>query len=164
MKMEGCDASAITWFFCDKSNNNSGFFLEKELDSEEQIANIFWADAKMRVDFQCFGDSISFDITYRTNDTTRPLAIFVGKNNHYHLIVFGAALLYDETVLTLKWLFNIFTRCMNSKKPKCIFTYHCAAIRVGLHTVFPNSFHGLCTFHKLLNAHKNVDSLCTVKF
>ncbi|CAN0915505.1 Protein FAR1-RELATED SEQUENCE 5 [Linum grandiflorum] len=90
--------------------------------------------------------------------------MFVGKNNHHHLIVFGAALLYDETAPTFEWLFNTFTKCMNGKKPKCIFTDQCAAIRAGLRTVFPDSFHGLCTFHILQNAPKNLGSLCTAKF
>ncbi|CAN0872157.1 Protein FAR1-RELATED SEQUENCE 5 [Linum grandiflorum] len=40
----------------------------------------------------------------------------------------------------------------------------CAAIRAGLRTVFPDSFHGLCTFHILQNAPKNLGSLCTAKF
>ncbi|CAN0913007.1 Protein FAR1-RELATED SEQUENCE 4, partial [Linum grandiflorum] len=53
---------------------------------------------------------------------------------------------------------------MNGKKPKCIFTDQCAAIRVGLQTVFPDSFHGLRTFHILQNAPKNLGSLCTAKF
>ncbi|CAN1262657.1 Protein FAR1-RELATED SEQUENCE 5 [Linum perenne] len=118
----------------------------------------------MRKDFKYFGDSISFDTTYRTNNTARPLAIFVGKNNHHQLIVFGAALLYDETIPTFEWLFNTFSRCMDNEKPSCIFTDQCAAIKAAVRSVFPNTFHGLCTFHLLQNAHKNLGTLATPKF
>jgi zinc finger SWIM domain-containing protein 3 len=43
------------------------------MDSEEQIANIFWADAKMIRDYAHFGDVVSFDTTFGTNNESRPL-------------------------------------------------------------------------------------------
>ncbi|CAN1320448.1 Protein FAR1-RELATED SEQUENCE 5 [Linum perenne] len=86
--MQGGDVTVIANHFCKKQNENDGFFFDKELDSDENIASIFWSDATMRKDFKYFGDLISFDTTYRTNNTSRPLAIFVGKNNHHQLIVF----------------------------------------------------------------------------
>lgn len=67
------------------------------------MTNIFWADAKMRVDYTNFGDVVSFDTTYQKNNEGRPIAIFVGVNNHKQTSVFGVALLYDETSLTFEW-------------------------------------------------------------
>ncbi|CAN0925412.1 Protein FAR1-RELATED SEQUENCE 7, partial [Linum grandiflorum] len=58
------------------------------------IESLFWADGRMQMDYHYFGDSISFDTTYRTNDMFRPLGLFCGFNHHRNLIVLGAALLY----------------------------------------------------------------------
>nr|XP_009788655.1 PREDICTED: protein FAR1-RELATED SEQUENCE 5-like [Nicotiana sylvestris] len=55
------------------------------------------ADSKMIIDYEIFGDVLSFDTTYQTNKEHRPLASFVGFNNHRKMIVFGGALMYDET-------------------------------------------------------------------
>jgi zinc finger SWIM domain-containing protein 3 len=67
------------------------------MDVEDQITNVFWADARMLFDYGYFGDVISLDSTYCTNSSHRPLAVFSGFNHHRKAVVFGAALLYDET-------------------------------------------------------------------
>ncbi|CAN1352426.1 Protein FAR1-RELATED SEQUENCE 5 [Linum perenne] len=41
---------------------------------------------------------------------------------------------------------------MKKKHPKTIFTHQCPAIAAGIRAVFPNTFHGLCTFHIFENA------------
>ncbi|KAF3631098.1 hypothetical protein FXO38_26794 [Capsicum annuum] len=61
------------------------------------ITNVFWVDAKMIRDFKIYGDVVSFDTTYRTNREYRPLALFVDLNNHREMVIFGAALLYEES-------------------------------------------------------------------
>ncbi|CAN0838931.1 Protein FAR1-RELATED SEQUENCE 3, partial [Linum grandiflorum] len=125
-------------------------------DKDGQIESVFWADARMRMDYQYFGDCISFDTTYRTNKEARPLAIFVGKNNHKKLCVFGAALLYDETIPTFDWLFSTFLECMNNKQPQTIFSDQCQAIGASIKNILTDSYHALCTFHLLQNGVKNL--------
>jgi len=49
------------------------------LDNIEQITNIFWADA---IDYDNFGDVLTFDITYGTNKELRPLGVFTSFNYH----------------------------------------------------------------------------------
>ncbi|CAN0843379.1 Protein FAR1-RELATED SEQUENCE 5 [Linum grandiflorum] len=61
------EATAITEYFRDKSRLCPGFWYEVEVDAEENIANIYWADQRMRDDYACFVDSITFDTTCRTN-------------------------------------------------------------------------------------------------
>jgi hypothetical protein len=46
-------------------------------DYEEQISNIFWADAKMIMDYAQFGDVVSFDTTFGTNKESRPSDVFL---------------------------------------------------------------------------------------
>jgi zinc finger SWIM domain-containing protein 3 len=48
------------------------------MDWEEQIANIFWVDAKMLTDYAYFGDVV--DTTFSTNKESWPFGVFVGFN------------------------------------------------------------------------------------
>jgi hypothetical protein len=59
--------------------------------------NIFWVDARMIIDYAYFGDVITFDTTCGTNKELRPLGVFTGFNHHRGVVIFGVALLYDET-------------------------------------------------------------------
>ncbi|KAF7807605.1 protein FAR1-RELATED SEQUENCE 5-like [Senna tora] len=43
-------------------------------------------------------------------------------NHHKGIIIFGAALLYDETVASFKWLFETFLKAYGDRKPQTIFT------------------------------------------
>ena len=47
-----------------------------QMDIDEQITNVFWCDANMILDYGYFGDVVSLDTTYCTNDANRPLAFF----------------------------------------------------------------------------------------
>ncbi|XP_050387392.1 protein FAR1-RELATED SEQUENCE 9-like [Argentina anserina] len=76
----------------------------------------------MKVDYDYFGGVVCFDTTYRKNKEGRPFAMFVGVNNHKQTLIFGAALLYDETTETFRWLFDTFAKTMLGKKPKSILT------------------------------------------
>ncbi|XP_042483529.1 protein FAR1-RELATED SEQUENCE 5-like [Macadamia integrifolia] len=116
-----------------------------QLDSEEQITNIFWADPKMIIDYAHFGDVVSFDTTFHTNRQCRPLGVFVGFNHHRGCTVFGATLLYDETVESFKWLFEVFAEAHGGKKPITIFTDQDATMTIALTNMWPQTWHGLCT-------------------
>ncbi|XP_042488175.1 protein FAR1-RELATED SEQUENCE 5-like [Macadamia integrifolia] len=92
------EAGSLLRYFEDQSRNNPSFTYLMQLDSDEQITNIFWADQKMRIDYAQFGDVVSFDTTFCTNKAYRSFGIFAGFNHHRGVIIFGAALLYNETV------------------------------------------------------------------
>ncbi|KAF7808389.1 protein FAR1-RELATED SEQUENCE 5-like [Senna tora] len=96
--------------------------MSNHIDAEAQITNIFWADAHIVLDYGYFGEVISFDTTYCTNKANRPLALFGGLNHHKGIVIFGAALLYDETVASFKWLFETFLKAHGGRKPQTIFT------------------------------------------
>ena len=109
-------------FFQDKISENPSFQYALQMDCEENIANIFWADAKMVIDYAHFGDVITFDTTFGTNKEYRPFGVFVGFNQFRETIIFGAALLFDETFASFKWLFEAFLAAHNGKQPRAIFT------------------------------------------
>ena len=46
---------------------------------EEQITNVFWADARMLIDYDCFGEVFSFDTTYSTNLDSKPIDVLASS-------------------------------------------------------------------------------------
>ena len=126
------------------------------MDREEQIANIFWVDAKMLTDYAYFGDVVSFDTTFGTNKQNMPFGVFVVFNHFRETVVFGVVLMYDETFKSLKWLFKTFLKAHNGKEPKTIYTDQDAAMEKTVKPVVLESWHGLCTFHIMQNAVKHL--------
>lgn len=61
------EVGALLMYFRQQSENPS-FFHDFQIDVEEQITNIFWADAQMINGYGYFGDIITFDTTYKTNN------------------------------------------------------------------------------------------------
>uniref|UniRef100_A0A7N0V6K1 Protein FAR1-RELATED SEQUENCE n=1 Tax=Kalanchoe fedtschenkoi TaxID=63787 RepID=A0A7N0V6K1_KALFE len=153
------DAGSILSYFSQKTKENPFFFYDLQLDNEEQITNIFWADAKMRIDYGLFGDVASFDTTYSTNKESRPFGVFVGLNHHRSIVIFGAAILYDETAASFEWLFQSFLNCHSQKRPKTIFTDQDPAMAKAICSVMQGTYHGLCTFHIMLNGIRHLGNL-----
>jgi zinc finger SWIM domain-containing protein 3 len=153
------EAGWLLKYFQEQLTKDPSFKYAIQLDSEEQITNIFWVDARMITDYFYFGDVLTFDTTYGTNKELRPLVVFTGFNHHRGVVIFGAALLYDETVESYKWLFESFLGAHEGKKPRSIFTNQDAAIEKALIEVIPGTWHGLCTWHILQNVTKHVGNL-----
>ena len=107
-------------------------------------------------DYATFGDVISFDTTYRKLNDGRPFGLIVGVNNHKKTIVFGAALLYDETAESFGWLFRTFLKVMSGKHPQTILTDEDAAMAKAISEVLPHSHHRLCVWHMNQNACKHL--------
>ncbi|XP_027169197.1 protein FAR-RED IMPAIRED RESPONSE 1-like [Coffea eugenioides] len=115
------------------------FYYAIQVDEDDLITNIFWADAKMRTDFTHFGDVVCFDTTYRKHKDGRPIALFVGVNHHKQTIVFGGALLYDETIGTFEWLFDTFAKAMMGKIPRTILTDQDGRMATALASQWPTN-------------------------
>ncbi|XP_010273716.1 PREDICTED: protein FAR1-RELATED SEQUENCE 5-like isoform X2 [Nelumbo nucifera] len=157
--MEKGEAGGILQYFEDRQSQDPSFVYAIQLDQAELVTNLFWADAQMIVDYAHFGDVVSFDTTYRTNKKNRPFAVFVGVNNYRQTIIFGAALLYDETVDSFEWLFKVFLKTMGGKKPNTILTGDDATIEKAINLVFPESHHRLCVWHMFQNATKHLSGV-----
>lgn len=135
-------------------DRNFSYFIQ--IDIDDLITNIFWADGRMKLDYEAFGDVVCFDTTYRKNIEGRPFALFVGVNHHKQTTIFGAALLYDETSDTFSWLFDTFAKVMSGKKPKTIITDQDAAMAKALSLQWPETHHLLCVWHTYQNAAKHL--------
>jgi zinc finger SWIM domain-containing protein 3 len=149
-------AGSMLKYFQDKIAENPSFQYALQMDCEEQIANIFWADAKMVMDYAHFGDVVSFDTTFGTNKESRYFGLFVGFNHFKETVVFGAALMYDETFESFKWLFETFVKAHNGQQPKTFYIDQDAAMGKAVAEVFTGAWHGLCTFHIMQNAIKHL--------
>lgn len=92
---------------------------------------------------------------------TNPLHCFdfCGFNHHISMVIFGVALLYDETAESFKWLFETFLKAHQGKKPRTIFTDQDALMVKPLREVLLDMVHGLCTWHLLQNCLKHLSHL-----
>jgi zinc finger SWIM domain-containing protein 3 len=85
----------IIIFFRDRKN--SGFVYAIQVDENGCMDNCFWADARSRAAYQYFGDVVTFDATYLTNYYKMSFVPFTGVNHHHQSVMFGCALLINET-------------------------------------------------------------------
>uniref|UniRef100_A0A803N035 Protein FAR1-RELATED SEQUENCE n=1 Tax=Chenopodium quinoa TaxID=63459 RepID=A0A803N035_CHEQI len=77
------------------------------IDNENKLENLFWCRAQSFDCYQKYGDVVVFDTTYKVNSYNMPCGIFVGIDNHGKTILFGCALLRNETTSTFKWLMKV---------------------------------------------------------
>nr|XP_023929565.1 protein FAR1-RELATED SEQUENCE 5-like [Quercus suber] len=157
--MEHGATASLGRYFSHQPKKNPSYYFPTQLDCEELITNIFWADARIIIDYSHFGDVITFDTTYSTNRDARPLGVFLGLNHHRETVVFGGALLYDETIESFVWLFETFLEAMSEKKPITIFTDQDAAMSAAIKVVMPETYHALCSWHMWQNAEKHLGHL-----
>ncbi|XP_042056347.1 protein FAR1-RELATED SEQUENCE 5-like [Salvia splendens] len=127
------EVGCLLKYFQDKLSKNPSFYHANQMDMEEHITNVFWADVRILTDYEYFGDVMSLDTTYCTNRDNRPLAVFSGFNHHRRAVIFGASLLYDETIASFKWLFETFLEAHKHKMPLIVFTDQDQAMAKALH-------------------------------
>ncbi|XP_077232515.1 protein FAR1-RELATED SEQUENCE 5-like [Tasmannia lanceolata] len=130
-----------------KQSEDPNFFLKMELDINGNLRSMFWADSRARDAYLTFNDVIVFDVTYRTNKFRMPFAPFTGVNHHRQSILFGCALLADETEETFTWLFDQWLDCMFGRAPGCIIIDINGAMRNTIRSVSPNTGHRFCSWH-----------------
>ncbi|KAL4593859.1 hypothetical protein ACB092_M009000 [Castanea dentata] len=135
---------------------DSSFFYRYTVDKESRLANLFWTDSQSRLDYECFGDVLAFDTTYKTNVYKKPLVILVGVNHHRQTTVFGCAVLVDETIETYIWVLQNLLVAMNNKTPISVVTDGDKAMSAAIKSVFPESRHRLCVWHLDRNAFANL--------
>jgi hypothetical protein len=57
--------------------------------------------------------AVTFDTTFKTNKFEMPFALILGCNHHKQTIIFGCALLFNETIESFVWLFETFLTAMS---------------------------------------------------
>lgn len=157
--MKEGEAGNLLHYFQRQHFQNPSFFYALQLDIGDKVSNIFWADDCMVSDYGHFGDVVCLDSICRTKKDHFPFVQFIGVNHHKQAVIFAAALLYDDTVDSFKWLFQTFLETMSGKKPKAIFTDQDAAIIEAIHSVLPETIHCFCVWQMYENAIKNISNV-----
>ncbi|KAL5796150.1 hypothetical protein ACOSQ2_000970 [Xanthoceras sorbifolium] len=154
--MKEGEAGRLLRHFHRQHFENPSFFYAIQLDVDDKVSNIFWADDNMAVDYDHFGDVVCLDTTYRTNKEFLPFVQLLGANHHNQVVVFAAAFLFDDTSESLKWLLHTFLEAMSGKRPKVILTDQDAAVVEAINSVLPEIDHYTCLWQMYQNAFKHL--------
>lgn len=157
--MQMGDAGAILEYLQRMKGENASFFYAIQVDEDDLLTNIFWADANSIMDYDYFGDVVCFDTTYKDAECGRPFVQFIGVNHHKQAVFFGAAVLYDETVESFKWLFEAFKGAMGGKQPKTILTGQSSIMSDAIAAVWPGTVHRYCVWNIYQSAAKNLSQV-----
>lgn len=145
----GGDTQLLLDFLRNKQSENPAFFYAVQGDEDQCMSNIFWADPKARANYAYFGDTVTFDTTYRSNRYRLPFAPFSGVNHHGQPVLFGCALLINESEASFVWLFKTWLEAMAGRLPVSITTDHDRVICLAITQVFPRTRHRFCKWHIL---------------
>lgn len=161
-KMPPGDAGVICEYMQKVKGENPNLFYSVQLDETDQVTNVFWADAKSINDYHHFGDVVCFDTRYNVENYGRPLALFLGLNHHRQIIIFGMALMYDESLASFKWLFETFKSAMSGKQPKTLLTDQGDAVSDSISAVWPGTAHRLSVLHIYQKASRELEHVMQV--
>jgi hypothetical protein len=146
-KIRNADAEMLVAQLARKQEVNSAFFYDFDVNEEGQLVRVFWADATSRKNYNHFGDVVSFDSTYTTNQYNMIFAPFTGVNHHLQSIFFGAAFLANEKTESYVWLFQTFLKAMGGVAPTLIITDEATSITNAINIVFQTTVHRFCMWH-----------------
>jgi hypothetical protein len=126
---------------------NPGFFFDYHLDDKNRLTHVFWADAFCRKNYALFGEMVSFDSTYSTNQYNMIFCPFTGINHHMGSVFYGAALIVNEKVESYKWVFETFLKAMDGVAPRLMVTDEDQSMKIAIEEVLRNTIHMLCMWH-----------------
>ncbi|CAO2840985.1 unnamed protein product [Amaranthus hypochondriacus] len=156
----GKDAQNMLDYFKKVQAENPGFFYAIQLDEDNCMANAFWADARSRTAYSHFGDVVTLDTSYIVNQYKVPIAPFTGVNHHGQTILFGCALLLDDSEASFVWLLNTFLTAMSDHSPESIVTDQGRAIQAAVRTVLPKARHCINKWHVLREGQDTLAHVC----
>ncbi|XP_037437731.1 protein FAR1-RELATED SEQUENCE 5-like [Triticum dicoccoides] len=146
---EGGDAQGLLDYLKKMQANDPAFFHAIQVDKNICLMNVFWADARAKLAYQHFGDAVTFDTTYKKNKCMMPFVTFSGVNHHLQRVIFGCALLMEDTECSFVWLFETWLAAMSGKAPCSLITDQNRAMKVAIGRVFPHTCHRFCKWHIL---------------
>ncbi|KAM5587088.1 protein FAR-RED IMPAIRED RESPONSE 1-like [Rosa sericea] len=149
LSLEEGDAQVMLDHFLCMQDENPNFFYAIDLNEEQRLRNVFWVDAKGRLDYGNFSDVVFLDTTYIKNEYKLPFAPFIGVNHHLQFILLGCALVADESKSTYVWLMRAWLKAMGGCAPRVILTDQDKFLKEAIAEVFPDSRHCFCLWHIL---------------
>ncbi|XP_076917320.1 protein FAR-RED IMPAIRED RESPONSE 1-like [Bidens hawaiensis] len=113
----------------EKKTFSSDYSFEFDVNDYRELIRVFWVDEISKSNYLEFGNIISFDATFKTNNVT-----------------VGARLLACETIESYTWLLQMLLKSFGSA-PKVVVTDKDPAMKQAIAFVFPNTRHRLCMWH-----------------
>ncbi|KAK4394947.1 protein FAR1-RELATED SEQUENCE 6 [Sesamum angolense] len=144
LELKEGDAPAVYNFFCRMKLTNPNFFYLMDLDAEGHLNNVFFADARSRIAYNYFSDTVTIDTTSLTNKYEIPLISFVGINHHGQSVLLGCGFLGHESVEYFVWMFRAWLTCMQGRHPQVIVTDQSKPLDIAVSEVFPQARHCYC--------------------
>lgn len=151
-----------------QAENPAFFYAIQDGVNDHSSNNIFWADANSRVNYTHFGDTVRFDTSYRTEHFRVPFATFTGINHHGQPVVFGCALLLNESDASFIWLLQTWLHAMSGQAPVSITTDPDRHIQIAVSQILPQTRHRFCkwaifkeTQEKLAHIYQNHPTFAT---
>jgi hypothetical protein len=138
------DAQKMYNYFLERQIKNPGFVYAIQVDENGCMGNCFWADARSQAAYQYFGDVITFDDTYLTNCNKMLFVPFTGVSHHHQSMMFGCALLINETAESYTWLLKTWLEAMLGRAPSTIITDDDKAMGKVIAEALQNTTHKLC--------------------
>ncbi|KAK9112376.1 hypothetical protein Scep_019895 [Stephania cephalantha] len=158
-KTLGGDIQTFLDYLKQMHTENPAFFYAVQGGEDQSMSNIFWADPKGRMNYSFFADTITFDTIYRSNRYRLPFAPFTGVNHHGQPVLFGCALLFNESEESFIWLFRTWLTAMSGHHPVSITTDFDRVIRSAIADVFPHTRHRFCKWHIFKEAQEKLSHI-----
>nr|KAJ0189012.1 hypothetical protein LSAT_V11C800443870 [Lactuca sativa] len=115
-----------------RKENVKNFSFEYRVENK-QLNALFWAAETSKINYKEFGDVVSFDATFRTNEYHMVFVPCIGIDNHKRCVT-------DSFIWLLKSFFKAF-----GKQPLLVLSDQDQTMKKVVETVFPQSIHRLCT-------------------
>lgn len=147
LELKEGDAHAVYNYFCRMKLTNPNFFYLMDVDDDGRLRNVFWADARSRVAYGYFCDTVAIDTTCLANKYEIPLISFVGVNNHGQSILLGCGFLGHESVEYFIWMLRAWLKCMLECPPLVVITDQCKPLQTAVSEVFQNARHCYCPWY-----------------
>ncbi|KAF8013267.1 hypothetical protein BT93_I1195 [Corymbia citriodora subsp. variegata] len=123
---------------------NPAFFYSVEDDNDQSGGSIFWADETAGTNYKHFGDAVTFNTTYRTNGHKVPFASFTGLNHHGQPVLFGCALILNDSESSFIWVLQNWLQSMGRRYPVSITTDPDGLLQAAVSQVLPGTRHRFC--------------------
>ncbi|CAI9114330.1 OLC1v1015038C3 [Oldenlandia corymbosa var. corymbosa] len=146
LTLEGGDAQLLLELFVHMQLENPKFFYAVDFNEEHRLRNVFWVDAKGIEDYAYFNDVVLLDTAYFSNKYKLPLVLFIGANQHIQPILYGCALIADDTVFTFAWLMQTWCLAMGGLHPQVLLTDESNSMKTAVANVFPDTRHFISLF------------------
>ncbi|XP_019150588.1 PREDICTED: protein FAR1-RELATED SEQUENCE 5-like [Ipomoea nil] len=77
--IDGCDAQYSLDKLSRKNDKCAAFYYKHDIDENDQLRCVFWADPVARRNHTVLGDIASFDVTYSTNRYARDVGSYLSS-------------------------------------------------------------------------------------